>query len=296
MKDVRSVMQRLAVSGSQPIRLSDHDPAWTGAIDDDATAKELLRTGVRNLSELQEMLYAQNTHAVLVIFQAMDAAGKDGAIRHVLSGVNPQGCQVYSFKAPSAEERDHTYMWRSMKALPERGRIGIHNRSYYEEVLVVRVHREILAAQQLPEGMKGNDIWQRRFHEIREFEEYLANNGTTVIKFFLNVSKDEQRRRFLARIDEAEKNWKFSMGDVKERARWGDYMTAYEEMLAHTSTPRSPWYVIPADHKWFTRLAVASILCERIEDLDLAYPQVTEAKKQELEEARRVLLAESDSP
>src|SRR4029453_8903910 len=205
--------------------------------------------GVQWLSKQQVLLFAQDTYAVLVILQAMDAAGKDGVIRHVLSGVNPQGCQVYSFKAPSPEERDHTYLWRSTKALPERGRIGIHNRSHYEEALVVRVHKELLAAEQLPEECTGPGVWKRRFHEINEFERHLHDNGTVIIKFFLNVSKEEQRRRFLARIEEKDKNWKFSMGDVRERAFWDEYMHAYEEMLEHTSTKYAPWYVIPADNK-----------------------------------------------
>ena len=211
----------------------------------------------------------------------------------MFSGLNPQGCEVYSFKAPSPEERDHTYLWRSMKALPERGRIGIHNRSHYEEVLVVRVHKEILASEQLPEDLTGGDIWKRRFREIREFERHLTDNSTAVVKFFLNVSKEEQRQRFLSRIDEDNKNWKFSVGDVKERAFWDDYIHAYEEMLEHTSTASAPWYVIPADHKWFTRLAVASILCQRMEELDLAFPTITEAQKKELLEARRLLTAEA---
>jgi len=209
-----------------------------------------------------------------------------------MSGINPQGCQVYSFKAPSAEERDHTYLWRSMKALPERGRIGIHNRSYYEEVLFVRVHEEILAGQQLPDALKDKGIWERRYREINDFERYLTDNGTIVVKFFLHVSKDEQKRRFLARIEDEEKNWKFSVGDVKERKQWDEYMRAYEVMLSHTSTDAAPWYVIPADHKWFTRLAVAAILWQRMADLGLAFPRVSAAQKKELQEVRRLLLAE----
>ena len=252
----------------------------------------MLAEGVRRLAKQQALLYAQDTYSVLVIFQAMDAAGKDGAIRHVLSGVNPQGCQVYSFKAPSAEERDHDYLWRSMKALPERGRIGIHNRSHYEEVLVARVHKEVLASQQLPERLKGKGIWKRRYREIAECERYLADNGVVILKFFLNVSKDEQKRRFLARIEEEDKNWKFSVGDAKERAFWDDYMAAYAEMMEHTSTSYAPWYVVPADHKWFTRLAVAAILWQTIADLKLEFPKVTAAKKKELLEVRRLLLAE----
>jgi PPK2 family polyphosphate:nucleotide phosphotransferase len=288
----RTLMKQLAVRAGKTIKLRDHHPAWTGAVRDEGTAKELLAEGVRKLAKQQAKLYAQDQHSVLVIFQAMDAAGKDGVIRHVMSGINPQGCQVYAFKAPSAEERDHTYLWRSMKALPERGRIGIHNRSYYEEVLVVRVHEGILAAQQLPDKLKGPDIWDRRFREINNFERYLADNGTTVIKFFLHVSKEEQRRRFLARIDDPERNWKFSVGDVKERKHWDEYMRAYEAMLSATSTKSAPWYIIPADVKWFTRLAVAAILWRTLADLDPEFPKVSAAQKRELQEVRRLLLAE----
>ena len=292
MKKVLKLMKHFAVPPGRTVRLKDYDPAWTGSLNDPSAAKAMLQDGIRRLAKEQAMLYAQDTYSVLVIFQAMDAAGKDGAIRHVLSGVNPQGCQVFSFKAPSAAERDHTYLWRSMKALPERGRIGIHNRSYYEEVLVTRVHKEVLASQQLPEKFKGKGIWRRRFREIREFEEYLTDNGMLILKFFLNVSKDEQRRRFLARIEEEDKNWKFSIGDAKERTFWDDYMRAYEDMLEHTSTEHAPWYVVPADNKWFTRLAVAAILWQRIADLELRFPTVTEAKKKELAEVRQVLMAE----
>ena len=290
--NVRKLMKQLTVPSGRKVRLKKYDPAWTGSLKDEDKARTLLQDDVRRLSKQQALLYAQDTYAVLVIFQAMDAAGKDGAIRHVMSGVNPQGVQVYSFKAPSAEERDHTYLWRSMKALPERGRIGIHNRSYYEEVLVVRVHKEVLASEQLPEHLKDKGIWKRRFNEINDFERYLTDNGTVVVKFFLNVSKEEQRRRFLARIDEDDKNWKFSVGDAKERAYWDDYMNAYEEMLEHTSTDWAPWHVIPADNKWFTRLAVAQILWQKIADLDLQFPTVTETKKKELQQVRRLLIAE----
>ena len=290
--NVRKLMKQLTVPSGRKVRLKKYDPAWTGSLKDEGKARTLLQDDVRRLSKQQALLYAQDTYAVLVIFQAMDAAGKDGAIRHVMSGVNPQGVQVYSFKAPSAEERDHTYLWRSMKALPERGRIGIHNRSYYEEVLVVRVHKEVLASEQLPEHLKDKGIWKRRFNEINDFERYLTDNGTVVVKFFLNVSKEEQRRRFLARIDEDDKNWKFSVGDAKERAYWDDYMNAYEEMLEHTSTDWAPWHVIPADNKWFTRLAVAQILWQKIADLDLQFPTVTETKKKELQQVRRLLIAE----
>lgn len=294
MKKTRRLMKELAVKPGTRVRLARHDPEWTGRIKDEAEAKTLLAKGVRELAKQQQLLYAQDTYAVLVIFQAMDAAGKDGTIRHVMSGVNPQGCQVYSFKAPSAEERDHTYLWRSMKALPERGRIGIHNRSYYEEVLITRVHKEIIASQQLPDSLKGDGIWKRRYREINQFEQYLVDNGTVVLKFFLHVSKKEQKRRFLARIDDPERNWKFSVGDVNERTYWDDYMRAYENMLSHTSTRAAPWFVIPADHKWFTRLAVAAITWQTIRDLDLAFPAVSAEKTKELQEVRRLLMAEKD--
>jgi PPK2 family polyphosphate:nucleotide phosphotransferase len=293
LKKILKLMKHLAVPAGRSVSLKDFDPGWTGSLSDPKEGKAMLQDGIKRLARQQAMLYAQDTYSLLLIFQAMDAAGKDGAIRHVLSGVNPQGCQVFSFKAPSAEERDHTYLWRSMKALPERGRIGIHNRSYYEEVLVARVHKEVLASQQLPEKFKNKSIWKRRFREIREFEEYLTDNGTVVLKFFLNVSKDEQRRRFLARIEEEDKNWKFSISDAKERTCWDDYMRAYEAVLEHTSTKHAPWYVIPADNKWFTRLAVAAVVYQRMANLDLRFPKVTEAKKKELEEVRRVLMAEN---
>lgn len=292
MKEIQKLMRRLAVPPGRKVRLKKYDPDWTGSLKDASKAKLMLQEGVQRLAKQQSLLYAQDTYSVLVVFQAMDAAGKDGAIRHVLSGVNPQGCQVFSFKAPSAEERDHTYLWRTVKALPERGRIGIHNRSYYEEVLVARVHKEILASQQLPEELKGGGLWKRRFREICQFEQHLIDNGVVVIKIFLNVSKEEQRRRFLSRIDEEDKNWKFSVGDAKERAFWDDYMKVYEDMLEHTSTAEAPWYIVPANNKWFTRLAVSSILFQRIADLKLSFPKVTDAKKKELLEIRRILMAE----
>ncbi len=293
MNDIRKLMKRLVVPTGKRIRLKHYDPSWTGGMEQ-ARAKMLLANGIRRLAKQQGLLYAQDTYSVLLIFQAMDAAGKDGAIKHVLSGVNPQGCQVFSFKAPSAEEQDHTYLWRSMKALPERGRIGIHNRSYYEEVLIARVHREVLAAQQIPDTLKKGNIWKRRFREINHFEQHLVDNGTVIIKFFLNVSKEEQKRRFLARIDEEDKNWKFSVHDANERAYWDDYMAAYEDALSETSMKDAPWYVIPADNKWFTRLAVAAIIWQTIADLRLSYPKVTPEKKKELQEVRRLLLAEGD--
>jgi PPK2 family polyphosphate:nucleotide phosphotransferase len=293
-KEIKKVVDRLIAKPGKKISLKDYDADWTGSIKDKKKAELLLQTGVKELAKYQDKLYAQDRHALLIIFQAMDAAGKDGTIRHVMSGVNPQGCQVYSFKAPSAEERDHDYLWRSMKALPERGRIGIHNRSYYEEVLVCRVHPELLAAQQMPEECKGDDVWKRRFDEINNFERYLTDNGIHVLKFYLNVSKKEQKKRFLARIDLDEKNWKFSVNDARERTFWKDYMNAYEEVFTHTSTKRAPWYIVPANNKWFMRLAVAAIIGYTLDELDLKYPTLSKEKKNELLEARKVLMAEKD--
>jgi PPK2 family polyphosphate:nucleotide phosphotransferase len=287
-------MDRLIATPGKKISLKDYDPGWTGNIKDKSEAAKLLEDGVKQLAKQQDKLYAQDTYSLLMVFQAMDAAGKDGTIRHVMSGVNPQGCQVFSFKSPSAEERDHDYLWRTTKALPERGRIGIHNRSYYEEVLVARVHPEILAAQQLPEDRKRDGVWKRRFEQICNFEQYLVDNGIVVLKFYLNVSKKEQKRRFIERIDLDDKNWKFSMNDAKERVFWKDYMHAYEDVFTHTSTKRAPWYIIPADNKWFMRLAVAAITYQTLENLDLKYPVLTKEKKQELLEAKKVLLAEKD--
>ena len=294
MKEIRKLMGRLKAQPGKKIRLKDFDPKWTASIKSKQRAEALLQEGVKRLAKEQDKLYAQDTYALLLIFQAMDAAGKDGTIRHVMSGVNPQGCQVFSFKAPSAEERDHDYLWRSMKALPERGRIGIHNRSYYEEVLVCRVHPELLAAQQLPAEAKTEDIWKRRFQQINNFERYLVDNGIVVLKFYLHVSKKEQKRRFLERIDEDDKNWKFSVNDARERAHWKDYMDAYDDVFTHTSTKAAPWYVIPADNKWFMRLAVAAITYQTLEDLNLKYPVLTKEKKNELLEARKVLLGEKE--
>ncbi|MBD2596320.1 hypothetical protein BCD64_05480 [Nostoc sp. MBR 210] len=267
----------------------DYDSAYTANYHDrnDATLK--LRSDIERLAKYQDILYAQNSYALLIIFQAMDAAGKDSTIKHVMSGINPQGCQVFSFKSPSSEELDHDYLWRSMKALPERGRIGIFNRSYYEEVLVVRVHPEILQKQQLPHLPKGNKIWQQRFAEINNFEKYLVDNGIVILKFFLNVSKAEQKKRFLARIDSPEKNWKFSINDVRERAFWADYMAAYEEVFHHTSTTYAPWYIIPADRKWFMRMVVADIICSKLESLKLKYPTLNEEAQQHLLQAKFAL-------
>lgn len=285
-----SLLERFAVPPGKKISLArDFDAAYKP---NDITREEagtLLEEGVARLSKYQDMLYAQDTHALLVILQAMDAAGKDGVIKHVMTGLNPQGCQVYSFKAPSAEELDHDYMWRCFKALPERGRIGIFNRSYYEEVLVARVHPEILDRQRIPPELKGKDIWTKRFEDINNFERYLTNNGIHVIKIFLNVSKEEQRQRFLARIERPEKNWKFSAGDAAERAHWDLYMRAFEDAFMHTSTEWAPWYVVPADTKWFTRLTVSRILYARMKALDLHYPLVGEEQKKQLSQARDLL-------
>src|SRR5580700_7697158 len=270
-------------------RLKDFDPADTGKIDSKKQADELLVQGIAAMAELQDKLYAQNHWAVLLIFQAMDAAGKDGIIKHVMSGVNPQGVQVYSFKTPSTEELNHDYLWRTMQRDPERGQIGIFNRSYYEEVLVVRVHPELLKNERIPPSLVTKDIWKERFQDINDFERYFSRDGIVVRKFFLNLSKKEQRRRFLDRLDHPEKNWKFSSADVHEREYWKDYMKAYEDMIVHTASGHAPWYVIPADNKWFTRLAVAAAMVETLEDLKLAYPKVDPATRKELQAARAML-------
>ncbi len=280
------------VEKGKRFRLKDVDPGDTLEFKDadKPRAKEALAVGVQALAELQDRLYAQDKWAVLLIFQAMDAAGKDGAIKHVMSGINPQGCQVFSFKAPSAEDLDHDYLWRCMKVLPNRGHIGIFNRSYYEETLVVRVHPEFLAKQKLPSELVTKKIWKERFEDIRNFEQYLTRNGVVVRKFFLHVSKKEQKRRFLERIDNAEKNWKFSANDAAEREHWDDYMEAYEEMIQSTASEEAPWYVVPADNKWFTRLVVAAAVIETLASLGLNYPEVGEAKIKELAAAKRALL------
>jgi PPK2 family polyphosphate:nucleotide phosphotransferase len=275
-------------------RLKDYDPADTldFTSEDKPRAKEALAIGIQLLADLQDMLYAQDRYAVLLIFQAMDAAGKDGAIKHVMSGINPQGCQVYSFKAPTSEDLDHDFLWRCMRCLPERGRIGIFNRSYYEETLVVRVHKEFLEKQRLPPELVTKDIWEERFQDIRAFERYLTRNGVIVRKFFLNVSRKEQRKRFLSRIEEPEKNWKFSGSDIEERGYWNDYMDAYDDMIRNTATKRAPWYVVPADNKWFTRVVVAAAVIDALASLDLAYPKVSDAKLKSLAAAKRSLLGE----
>jgi PPK2 family polyphosphate:nucleotide phosphotransferase len=282
------------VPPGKKVKLKDYDPTYTGKFKSKEEATEKLQKDIQRLAKLQDTLYAQNTYSLLVILQAMDAAGKDGTIRHVMSGVNPQGTQVFSFKGPSAEDLDHDYLWRSFKALPERGRIGIFNRSYYEECLVVRVHPEYLNLQQLPPEAKGKNIWRRRFQEINNFERYLVRNGVLIMKFFLNVSKEEQRRRFLARINTPEKNWKFSLNDAKERGYWDDYMTAFEDIFQHTSTRWAPWHIIPADNKWFTRAAVADIINTKLKSLDLKYPEVSEEHMKNLLRAKELL--ESEAP
>ncbi|MDG4562141.1 MAG: polyphosphate kinase 2 family protein [Candidatus Competibacter sp.] len=266
----------------------DYDPEFTAGFKDKKDARKKLEQNIAELAEYQDILYAQDTYALLLIFQAMDAAGKDGAIKHVMSGVNPQGCQVYSFKSPSAEELDHDYLWRTNKMMPERGRIGIFNRSYYEEVLVVRVHPELLDHQKIPPAAREN-IWKRRYDQINNMEKYLSENGVVILKFFLNVSKEEQKKRFLERIDRPEKNWKFSTADAKERAFWDDYQNAYEDCLNRTSTEWAPWFVVPADNKWFTRLTVSEIIVRTLKRLNLRYPEVSEERRQELLEIRKLL-------
>jgi PPK2 family polyphosphate:nucleotide phosphotransferase len=283
---------RYRVDDGSKFRLRDHDPRDTGDWRDKKQARERLQEGCRRLTELQGVLYAQDRHAMLLIFQAMDGAGKDGVIKHVMSGLNPQGCQVFAFKQPSDEELDHDFLWRTTRALPERGRIGVFNRSYYEEVLIVRVHPKILGRQKLPKGAVTDDIWRRRFDSINDLEAHLARNGTVVRKFFLNISREEQRQRFLARLDEPEKHWKFSLADVEERKHWDRYMDAYEDMIRHTSTRDAPWYVVPADRKWFARLVVADAIVDTLESLDLHYPKVDDAKRAELDAARKLLEAD----
>jgi PPK2 family polyphosphate:nucleotide phosphotransferase len=292
VKSARKLAKPFRIAGDG-FRLKDIDPDDTLKFtsEDKPRAKEALAMGVDLLAELQDMLYAQDRWAVLLIFQAMDAAGKDGAIKHVMSGINPQGCQVFSFKAPSSEDLDHDYLWRCLRHLPERGRIGIFNRSYYEETLVVRVHRELLEKQKLPPKLVTKDIWDERFQDIRSFERYLTRNGVVIRKFFLHVSNKEQKKRFLERIEEPEKNWKFSANDAKEREHWDDYMEAYEDMIQNTATKHAPWYVVPADNKWFTRVVVAAAVIDALADLDLHYPKVSDEKLKELAVAKKALLA-----
>ena len=291
--DIEKLAARYRVTDGEGFRLADHDPADTGGLYmDKKQAQGLLQEGVERLTELKDKLYAQDRWAVLLIFQAMDAAGKDSAIKHVMSGVNPQGVQVVSFKQPSAEELDHDFLWRSARSLPERGRIGVFNRSYYEEVLVVRVHERALRAEKLPPALVTPDIWKERCEDIAGFERYLARQGTLILKFFLNVSKAEQKKRFLARLDEPQKNWKFSASDVAERQYWDEYQEAYEDAIRATAAPQAPWFVVPADHKWLTRLAVMAAITEGLRGLDLAYPKVEADDMAALEQARRMLEGE----
>ena len=290
------IIKRFRIDHPHKFRLADIDPGDTCGLDiDKAEAKAIIAKSIQQLARRQDVLYAHNRWAVLSIFQAMDAAGKDSAIKHVMSGVNPQGCQVFSFKAPSHEELDHDFLWRTNVRLPERGRIGIFNRSYYEEVLVVRVHRELLERQKLPDEVVGKNIWQWRFQSINALEQHLARNGTRIVKFHLRISKEEQRKRFLDRLDEPGKRWKFSMDDIKERALWDKYMDAYEDMIRATSTPQALWYVVPADNKWFARLLVAAVMVEELEGLDLEYPKVGGPLLKELRNVRRALEAEGKS-
>jgi PPK2 family polyphosphate:nucleotide phosphotransferase len=293
-RQAKRFADRYRVADGRRFRLADVDPGDTGRLRRKDRAQALLALGIERLTELQELLWAQDRWALLLVFQAMDAAGKDSTIEHVMSGVNPQGCEVHSFKQPSAQELDHDFLWRTTCRLPERGRIGIFNRSYYEEVLVVRVHPELLARQKLPPELVGRRIWEERFEDIRAFERYLGRNGVVIRKFFLHVSREEQRKRFLERLEEPEKHWKFALGDVRERSHWDDYMHAYEDMIRRSATSHAPWYVVPADHKWFTRLVVAAAVIDALEELELEFPKFDAAKRRELAEARQLLLAERE--
>lgn len=291
VKQAHRLADRYRISGGSRFRMKDVDPDDTGTFEnkDKPAAHEALVTGIRAMAALQERLYAQDQWALLLVFQAIDAAGKDSAIKHVMSGVNPQGCQVSSFKQPSAEELNHDYLWRTTRALPERGRIGIFNRSYYEELVVVRVHPQLLDRQRIPRRLLSRRIWDERAKDIRHFERYLTRNGTAIVKFFLYVSKREQRKRFLARLDRPEKNWKFSMADLTERQRWADYHRCYEEAIRSTATKHAPWYVVPADHKWFTQLIVAAAIIDTMASLDLKFPAMDAAQRRDLARARRML-------
>ncbi len=288
-KALRKLIEPFRIDDGRKFRLKDIDPGESGPKGLEAQADALLAEGIARLRDLQARLYAQNEWALLLIFQAMDAAGKDGTIKHVMNGIDPHGVQVTSFKQPSTEELDHDFLWRCLKSLPERGRIGIFNRSYYEETLVVRVHPEYLGAQHLPKKMTGKKIWQHRFEDINAVERYLSRNGVVIRKFFLHVSKEEQRQRLLARLDQPAKNWKFSSADLKERDRWDEYMACYEDMIRETATDHAPWLVVPADHKWFTRLVVANAIIEALDELDLQFPAVDAAKRAELQKLRRGL-------
>jgi len=285
----KKLADEFRVNDGKHVRLKDYDPGDTGHWRSKEHAEEAVQEGIARTADLQDKLYAQDSWALLLIFQALDAAGKDGAIKHVMSGVNPQGCQVHSFKAPSEVELQHDFLWRTTSALPERGHIGIFNRSYYEEVLVVRVHPEILKSQKTPAPLVGKKIWEERFEDIRGFETHMARSGTVIRKFFLHLSKKEQKRRFLARLEEPEKNWKFSASDIHERKCWDDYQKAYEEIIRATSAKHAPWYVVPADNKWFSRLVISTVIVDTLESLDLSYPKVDEAKLKELKAAKKIL-------
>ena len=291
---LNKLLKPYRIEDGKRFRLKDHDPAGTHGLKSEfkPQARDLLAKGVQELARLQDILAAQDRWGLLLIFQAMDAAGKDGTIKHVMSGVNPQGVEVVSFKAPSSEELDHDFLWRTTKCIPERGRIGIFNRSYYEEVLVVRVHSGLLESQKLPESLVTKEIWRERFEDINAFERYLTRNGIAVLKFFLHVSKKEQKRRFLERLDKPDKNWKFSTADLKERQFWDEYQKAYEDMIGHTASEHAPWYVVPADNKWFTRLVVAAAVVDALDKMDLKYPKVSGEQKAALERARAQLTKE----
>ncbi len=292
-KSLTRIAESYRVAPGKKFRIASYDPDDTGGLDiSKKKANALLAEGVEKLADLQTRLYAQDCWSLLIVFQAMDAAGKDSTIKHVMSGINPQGCQVVAFKAPSHQELDHDFLWRCARELPERGRIGIFNRSHYEEVLVVRVHPQILDGQHLPPALERKDPWKKRYESINDWERHLSENGTRIVKFFLNVSKEEQRKRFLERLDVPEKNWKFALPDVQERAHWKDYMRAYEDAISATSTEWAPWYVVPADHKWFTRLIVAQVVVDTLEKLGLEYPKVDAERRKELAEARKALEAE----
>jgi PPK2 family polyphosphate:nucleotide phosphotransferase len=294
MSAARDISKPYRVEDGSKFRLKDFDPGDTSGVKSKKHAEEELLAGVDRLSVLQDKLYAQDRWAVLIVLQGMDAAGKDSVIKHVMAGINPQGCEVFSFKQPSVEELNHDFLWRTQKQAPGRGRIGIFNRSYYEEVLVTRVHKELLERQHIPPSLMTKNIWKERFTDINAYESYLFRNGIVIRKFFLNLSKKEQRKRFLKRLDEPEKNWKFSEADTAERAFWNDYMNAYEDAIQHTATPEAPWYVVPADNKWYTRLVVAAAVVHALEKLNLSYPKVDPAKHKELEAAREALEHESD--
>jgi PPK2 family polyphosphate:nucleotide phosphotransferase len=294
VKEAERIVSPYCITDGKNFRLKDFDPADTNGIKSKKAAQSMLESSGVMLAEMQEKLYAQDVWALLLIFQGMDAAGKDGAIKHVMSGINPQGCDVHAFKTPTSAELDHDFLWREHKVMPGRGKIGIFNRSYYEEVLVVRVHPQILKAEKLPEELITKHIWEDRYEDINAFEKFLTRNGVVIRKFFLHVSKEEQKRRFLERLEDSKKNWKFSMDDIKERKFWDDYQEAYEEMVQNTATKRAPWYVIPADNKWYGRIVIASAIIDALSGLDLKFPDVDKEKKKELEAIRDALLKEKD--